>query len=807
MINGTDATEEMRNYNGSVSDVKQVTVNGKTYVRYNMGGYSYAGTYYKRVINVGDSSGQMTAKSFTSQLKEIIKNWYFIIRIMAIVGMMSVLVYIGIRILISSTASQKSKYKQLIGDWVVGMVLLFTMHYIMVFSNIFVDNLTDLLRNINPLGQTALIEDENGKIEEELEKYDIKCVDKQQEITNEAIVYKDPKTKQIEWNTDLMGHMRILVQYNKGTEETYIGYTIMYIVMVIYTATFCFTYIRRVIYMAFLTIIAPLVALTYPIDKANDGSAQGFNYWFKEYIFNLLLQPLHLLIYTILVSSAAELATSNWIYALVAIGFVASAEKIVRQMFNFSKASTPGAFAGPAGAALAMSGMRWLFGHGPRGPQGGRGNGAAGKLGGGNSEDSGIISSGDDDKKIKVSKQLEGLMGNVPGGNSKESGTTRGGTNSSTNSTKNKSLLDDMRESEEQESLIPTEEQQSMWDNDIRFQDFNDPDSGKSQYSADEYEQILRDSGYSEEQIADEMAGYPGYGGSQQPDELDPDNIRTTEIGDNPEDEQNVDVDDVVEDDEDSEESKTKYGWGAALADSFDIYKDGMKNKIVNGITSITPDKIGAAGAKLAGGVIGAAAFGTIGVAAGVASGDGSKAAQYGAAAIAGGAKLGAGAGGSIYDKLTVDGVAESFEKARLGPDQYRAKKARENQMKKARDEATIKYIQEKEGISRATAKEKAKDYAEAYMEQGIDDPKDWVNIEKMTKQHIVNADGSLRKEKYSREDAIAAYQIRKRAGIDSKDKQKSLEKIASDFNLDVKDPRVEFYYRTAKALDDIYAK
>ena len=229
MINGTDATEEMRNYNGSVSDVKQVTVNGKTYVRYNMGGYSYAGTYYRRVINVGDSSGQMTAKSFTSQLKEIIKNWYFIIRIMAIVGMMSVLVYIGIRILISSTASQKSKYKQLIGDWVVGMVLLFTMHYIMVFSNIFVDNLTDLLRNINPLGQTALIEDENGKIEEELEKYDIKCVDKQQEITNEAIVYKDPKTKQIEWNTDLMGHMRILVQYNKGTEETYIGYTIMYI--------------------------------------------------------------------------------------------------------------------------------------------------------------------------------------------------------------------------------------------------------------------------------------------------------------------------------------------------------------------------------------------------------------------------------------------------------------------------------------------------------------------------------------------------------------------------------------------------
>ena len=36
-------------------------------------------------------------------------------------------------------------------------------------------------------------------------------------------------------------------------------------------------------------------------------------------------------------------------------------------MFNFSKASTPGIFAGPAGAAMTMTGMRWLMGHGPKG--------------------------------------------------------------------------------------------------------------------------------------------------------------------------------------------------------------------------------------------------------------------------------------------------------------------------------------------------------------------------------------------------------------------------------------------------------
>ena len=33
--------------------------------------------------------------------------------------------------------------------------------------------------------------------------------------------------------------------------------------------------------MAFLTLIAPIVAFTYPIDKMADGQAQGFDMWVK----------------------------------------------------------------------------------------------------------------------------------------------------------------------------------------------------------------------------------------------------------------------------------------------------------------------------------------------------------------------------------------------------------------------------------------------------------------------------------------------------------------------------------------------
>lgn len=89
--------------------------------------------------------------------------------------------------------------------------------------------------------------------------------------------------------------------------------------------------------LAFLTIIAPLMAMTYPLDKLQDGSAQGFNTWLKEYIFNLLIQPVHLILYTVLIGASMDLVADNIVFALVALGFILQAEKILRKFFGFEK--------------------------------------------------------------------------------------------------------------------------------------------------------------------------------------------------------------------------------------------------------------------------------------------------------------------------------------------------------------------------------------------------------------------------------------------------------------------------------------
>lgn len=317
-------------------------------------------TYYVTDENgnkVKDENGNFKIEETAAgSLQSVISSWYLALRNLAIIGMLCVLAYTGIRILISSTATDKAKYKENLKDWLIAMCLLFFMHYIMSFSITIVEELTDSLKaNIN----IPVLEITN--------KYEL--TDDQKELLeavgNEGIESKD-KSK-IKWPTDFTGVARFRAQLNysnseNGTEYVASGgkakmaYSIMYFVLVIYTLMFLWKYLKRLIYIIFLTVIAPLIALTYPIDKMNDGSAQGFNMWLKEYIYNLLLQPLHLILYSILIGSAINLANKYLIYPLAILGFMLPAENIMKKFFGFEKGGLGQSVMGSAvGGAMVMN--------------------------------------------------------------------------------------------------------------------------------------------------------------------------------------------------------------------------------------------------------------------------------------------------------------------------------------------------------------------------------------------------------------------------------------------------------------------
>jgi hypothetical protein len=297
-------------------------------------------------------------ESTASQLSEVIAKGYFMLRNIAILVLLLVLLYSGIRVVIGSTAGEKAKYKERITDWLVAMCLIFIMHYIMVFSISLAEKMTELVKESTTRGKMEMItltDEQNTNLENNYSDVYKKYVQDGLDENGNAV-------KRLMWKTDLMGAMKIQSQLEKMGTLAWVGGSLAYIVLVLYTLFFTWTYLRRVLYLAFLTIIAPFVAMTYPIDKITDGKAQAFNMWLREYIFNLLIQPMHLVLYTILVTSAYELAAKNIIYTLVAVGFMMPAEKLIRKFFGFEKAQTPGLLGGAAGAALAMTGLQRMTG-------------------------------------------------------------------------------------------------------------------------------------------------------------------------------------------------------------------------------------------------------------------------------------------------------------------------------------------------------------------------------------------------------------------------------------------------------------
>ena len=359
-------------------------------------------------------SGETVSQELTSiRLQPTISSWYLTLRNLALVVLLSVLLYIGIRIVTSTAAQDKAKYKEKLSSWIIAMCILFFMHYIMAFATMVVGAISEGINTINkPIIVTMPnLEDEDYEVEvietNDEGKAETKGVKAREWFETAGLIVGGDEYA---WPTNLMGRLRLSMQMDANLTEDnqtlrQLGYVVLFLVLVFYTIAFLVVYIKRLIMLAFLTMIAPLVAMTYPLDKMNDGNAQAFNMWLKEYVFNLLIQPLHLILYTMLVGSAIEFASENMIYAIVAIGFIFEAEKILRRFFGFDKASTVDANGSAVGGALAMAGVNQLRRLAGAGKRGRSGNGSGGGSG------SGDGATAASNRKIKTREMLNQLTG------------------------------------------------------------------------------------------------------------------------------------------------------------------------------------------------------------------------------------------------------------------------------------------------------------------------------------------------------------------------------------------------------------
>lgn len=314
--------------------------------------------YYDGVVVNGDARDLDSVIKAKNNLGTVISKWYNSLVILSATGLLSVLVYVGIRIIISSASQDRAKYKNMLRDWLVAICLLFAMHFIMV-----------AILNITSLVTSAI-----GK-GDDLGDMTTRSIVILQGITGYGSGDEQSPYKEIGKDADPDGYVWDLEdkhkdQYTSAVQKLGIeqrvydtgdAYAHLVILFGIIGFTFIFTvkYLKRMLTIIFLILLAPISCITYPIDKMGDGKAQAYNRWFQEFFYNVLIQPFHLLIYVVLVGSAAAL-TGNVLYVIMCFAIILTAEKFIKEMFGFrDNLSSPlGAFTSGAMASQILKKAR-----------------------------------------------------------------------------------------------------------------------------------------------------------------------------------------------------------------------------------------------------------------------------------------------------------------------------------------------------------------------------------------------------------------------------------------------------------------
>lgn len=78
-------------------------------------------------------------------IKKSVATWYYTLSVLGVLINLLVLIYIGIKMAISTVASAIAKYKEMLKDWLVGMILIFTLPYIIGLVNLLCSGFVDLL--------------------------------------------------------------------------------------------------------------------------------------------------------------------------------------------------------------------------------------------------------------------------------------------------------------------------------------------------------------------------------------------------------------------------------------------------------------------------------------------------------------------------------------------------------------------------------------------------------------------------------------------------------------------------------------
>lgn len=226
-------------------------------------------------------------------IKENVAMWYYIFRILAILIMLLILIYLGIKMAITTVTEKKAVYKEMLLSWIAGFILVFAISYIMY----------------------AIIHVNEEFISWVIPKY---------EDGTELSLYETVRSK----------------AYSLKASTGFTG-MIMYIVLVYYSIRFILMYFKRFLTVTILALLSPFMSVAYALEKVNKNGKGGEIYgnWFKDFLYSVIIQSIHALIYTVFISIILKLTETSFVGVLLAfffLHFMVRIDSVVRKVFGLN---------------------------------------------------------------------------------------------------------------------------------------------------------------------------------------------------------------------------------------------------------------------------------------------------------------------------------------------------------------------------------------------------------------------------------------------------------------------------------------
>ncbi len=253
------------------------------------------------LIGVGGQYEQevLSTTNVLLNIRISIAEWYYAFRNLAIAVALLMLIYIGIRMAISNIAEQKSKYKAMLTNWFVGFGLIFVLHFIIIIVIRINNAIIEILAKTN--------------------------------LTNNQDAYQNV--------------MNQLFSQSWSPSFTF-GWAsaIVWVILIVLTFIMLIMFIKRFITVSFLALIAPLITITYAMDKAGDNKSQILNTWLKEFCYNVFVQVIYALSYLIFAKIGIDLMVTKLDFgsltlAILSILAMFLGVNILKQILGFNKAS------------------------------------------------------------------------------------------------------------------------------------------------------------------------------------------------------------------------------------------------------------------------------------------------------------------------------------------------------------------------------------------------------------------------------------------------------------------------------------